>query len=191
MSSLGRKPDKDAANTRLAHLQWTGKLNLSAKERCKTPADLPIWVKKAAGMHDTLGMTWKKVCEQMKRNPNTLKEYISTEGMKQYRAAIRQVIDDPVAIARQVARHSAPGLLFELYEHLETAKLAGDMAEAGRTLRHLTDLADMAPPKNGPSNGPQIIQINLGSVGGTTISAEIPMGESSAEKVVDAEIIEG
>lgn len=165
--------------------------------RNKTPAEkvayyqhtsqLPIWVKRAIRKHDTLGITWPVVAKSIGKSVKTLQNWARTPAAKTFRKAIREVADDPVAIARLVAKHDAPSVLDDLYEQREAAKAAGDLAEWGRAARHLATLAQIELPKNVAPVAPILhLTINGGSVLEATV---IPEGDSTSMKVIEAEIV--
>ena len=155
----------------------------------ETPADLPTWVKAAIWKHDLQGKSWKQVANEIGRtSPQQLTKYVWSPGAKAYRAKLKEVIDDPSAAARFVASQDSAFWLAETYAHFEACKATGDLAEAGRTLRQMLKVAKVELPEaNGGHTGPTLIQINMGNA---TYTTEIPQGESLAELVLPAEIIQ-
>jgi hypothetical protein len=159
------------------------------KERTRLPSQLPKWVKRAIHLHDTLGLSWRRVCKHLNKNPATLAKYISTDGARELRKHIAEVADDPVTTARLIARHSAPEILYDAFEQLRIAQKSQDLAEAGRMIRWLGEITDLKPPANAAPVAPMII-VNLQNNGQTIESATvIPEGESIAVKVIEAEIV--
>ena len=168
----------------------TGK---SPTERCQTPADLPHWAKLGITRKILSGMKWKQVAEEIGQKPALLYRYWQTPGGKQWEAAIKEQaagIEDPVALARLGASLEAPFWQLQQILHYEAARAAGDLGEAGRTIREALKISGVVAAEK--QQGPAVIVINnTGTIqpGEVPYSVEIEMGDSD-HKVIEAEIID-
>lgn len=162
---------------------WVGK---EPRHRCLKPSDLPTWVKHAIRYKLTRGSTWAEVCEAWSINPNRMKKYLQAPAAKIWRDHLAEQFalheSDPAAAARAVAANDASFWFEEGQLHYRAAKDAGDLAEAGRQLRQMQEIAKLKlPPSNVPVT-PLVINVTMGG------GVEIPMGESNFE-VIKAEVI--
>lgn len=147
-------------------------------------ASLPRWVKAALLAHTYEGKSWKELAEQFGRSLVSMKAYKSSPAAKAYMAEVASNLDDPLKAAQMVFQAEALSLAHKNFLHLDAAEKAGDRAEVGKQLRYLTDKA-LPPAKK--EEAPTSITINLTT---GSITAPIPMGDSTYEKVLDADIIE-
>ena len=165
-----------------------------AKDRTRV-TDLPQWVKLSLLEHELLGRSWNQICKAQGKKlgrseravDKQLSEYRKSPAAAEFIAALAPLIADPVELGKAILRANAANVAIENIIHYEAAKEAGDVAEAGKQLRFITEAIGMPQPKRTEAAPPTSINITFS---GGTITAEIPMGESEGVKVVDAEIIE-
>lgn len=189
MSGLLENRDPEKVKGKLAYLRENfgdgkGKI-LEKRHRVLEPSQLPTWVKDAIFQHDVNGQSWRRICERKNKKPSGLQKWIGTPGAKKLRAAIAEVVGDPVGTVKLKAKMDSAWAYNESLKLYRICIEAGDRAEAGRLLRHFNDLSEVKTAA-GPVVATQIV-VNMG--GGQSFSVEAPMGEATHE-VVKAEIVE-
>lgn len=166
---------------------WKG---LSIHERCLTPADLPEWAKLGIVRQGMSGRTFKAIAEEFEQPPAYLHAYAGSPGGKAFRAIVAERVaelnDNPVEKARYGASMEGPYWVLEMRLLYEAARKAGDINEMGRIARHMLKVTGVERPED-KNAAPAVIIINQQP--GTTLSVEKLMGESTHERVIDAEII--
>lgn len=179
-----KPPDPEVVKGKLAALNARYPDGIPPKrKRILQPSQLPNWVKDAILKHEIDGHSWRKIAEKKGKSLATLADWANTPGGRIMRKAVRDVVADPVATAKFLAQKDAVWVYTESVQHYRIAKEAGDHAEAGRMLRHFAEINN-TKQQAGTSVTP-IIQINLGQ--GASLSTETPMGDSTSEKIEDAD----
>lgn len=155
-------------------------------------AELPTWAKIAIVKHELLGQTWPDIAAEMGRSEQYLHDLKGSPAAKKFLAPLREFAADPVELAKAVLKGAAVGLAVENLLHYEAAKSSGDIGEAGRQLRYLTDTVGIPVPQKA-EDMPRTITLQFAGGMNVTASLELPMGESSSQKLlptIEAEVIE-
>lgn len=102
-------------------------------------SDLPVWVRTAISMHDLLGMSWREVCEKVGKSPHTLDNYKKAPAVKQWRAELAEISEDPKAMAEMLMKAHGLSITLEYLSAFEKAISSGDYKETGIMARDLLD----------------------------------------------------
>lgn len=184
MSGFAENRSEEAKAANIARLRSLPNYTTSSKhrrERILSPQQLPTWVKSAINMHEIDGHTWRQICKKKGKAEKTLATWLSCPGAKVLRKTIADVVADPVGTAKLLAQMDAVWVYRESAEHYRIAKEAGDHAEAGRMLRHFSELNNTK--QSAGSSVTPVIQVNVT----TQLSTDRPTGDSSHE-VIDADV---
>jgi hypothetical protein len=143
-------------------------------------ADLPRWVKTALVFKEIYGLSYNEAAKDVNKAGTTLSQYANSPAGKRWRASLRQLADDPVALAHALLKGNALNITLDRISFLEMAKDAKDYSEADKIARDLQDRIGITAKRN--QNNIQTIVIQTAAS-----SFEIPLGDS---EVLEAEIIE-
>jgi len=148
--------------------------------------ELPGWVKTAFVFVDLGGKTYTEAAREFGKSPSTLKNYVASPAAKKWRAALKEVGNDPKVLAKGVLQAAVADAAAYLLWAMEAAKLAGDFKEvrmiSGEILDRLQVLhktKEIAPP------APPTIHLH---VGGEVATAIVEVDSKVIEGEVDAVI---
>jgi hypothetical protein len=158
---------------------------LTPRNKRDTLPELPGWVKAVLTYKHLYDIPPAEALKALniKRAPSTLEKYAKSPAARKLRGMIRELSNDPVAMAELFLRSSAMAVTVDRLAFLEMAKAVGDYAEADRIARDMQDRIPELTKKQPKQQQAQQIVINLAAK-----SLDIPHGDSIAIQEGDFEV---
>jgi hypothetical protein len=182
-----RTPEENAKNIEwLRNLPTSGLSRRELYNRKTEVSQLPKWVKHSIELHDVDGLSWRAIANKKKRSPKTIQSWMSCPAAKKWRKALAEVIESPTETVRLKATADSKWAYNEMLRLYRACVASGDYTNARHFLAQIHELSGLKQAAQ--TQTAAIVQITM--QGGTPISTEIVMGESSAEKVLPADIDE-